>query len=320
MEILRFQTIFKQALWGGTRLESRLNKRIGSLTSVAESWEIADLSRDQSVVESGSFEGMTIQKLLESKRMEVLGKHADRERFPLLVKFLDAERDLSVQVHPGLEMARRFPDVSTGKAEFWIVLEALPGSTISAGLKEGVNREQMVAAIEQGTVPELLNTYEVAAGDCIFLEPGTVHSLGAGILVAEIQEPNNTTYRLDDWGRLGPDGKPRELHTELALEAINFELGPIRPEERAASIRNQSTQLLQGKFFNIDLHAGEIENEIPGDDRSHVLTVIEGSANINCDGSQVPLALGETVVLPAERANSHLSVHHQSRVLDSYLE
>lgn len=318
MDVLRFQPIFKQALWGGNRLQTDLNKATGNLPSVAESWEIADLHGDQSIVSAGPYAGQSIRELLQSFGREILGIHSDRDCFPLLVKFLDANRDLSVQVHPGLEMAQRVPGVSTGKAEFWIVLDAEPGSKISVGLKEGVDREDMIDAIANGTVPQLLHTYEVKRGDCIFLEPGTVHSLGAGILVAEIQEPNNTTYRLDDWGRLGPDGKPRELHTELALEAINFDLGPISPIDIEPLEGQRTKQLLQNKFFAVKEHRGTAHFQLPHDQRAHVLTVIAGSAEIHSP-SNCTLRKGETIVVPAQCDNLTLKLTEDSRVLDSYL-
>lgn len=318
MDVLRFQPIFKQALWGGNRLQSDLNKATGNLSSVAESWEIADLHSDQSVVAIGPHAGISIRDLLQSSSEEILGIHADRDCFPLLVKFLDASRDLSVQVHPGLEMAQRIPGVSTGKAEFWVVLDAEPGSKISVGLKDGVNRQAMVDAISTGTVPQLLHTYEVSPGDCIFLEPGTVHSLGAGILVAEIQEPNNTTYRLDDWGRLGPDGNPRELHTELALEAINFDLGPISPLSLDTANGRTSRLLLTNKFFAVKEHRGASTVSVPQDHRAHVFTMLNGAAVVNSRSDSL-MRKGETIVVPAQHDKITLRLGDRAVLLDSYL-
>ncbi|MBT5019107.1 class I mannose-6-phosphate isomerase [Planctomicrobium sp.] len=318
MDVLRFEPIFKQALWGGSRLKTELSKATGDVQTVAESWEVADLQNDQSIVVEGPHAGTSVRELLRTHKNELLGKHADRDCFPLLVKFLDANRDLSVQVHPGVEMARRVPDVTTGKAEFWVVLEAEPGSKISVGLKENVDRQAMIDAIADGTVPELLHTYEVSAGDCIFLEPGTVHSLGAGILVAEIQEPNNTTYRLDDWGRLGPDGNPRELHTELALEAINFDLGPIHPLDLPTAKAGYSRLLLENQFFAVQEHRGEASLEIPHDQRAHVLTMISGSAELNSNSCN-HIQKGETIVIPAQHEPLTLQLGEQAVVLDSWL-
>lgn len=318
MDVLRFEPIFKQALWGGSRLKTELSKATGDLETVAESWEVADLQNDQSIVVDGSYAGQSIRDLLQTHKKELLGKHADRDSFPLLVKFLDANRDLSVQVHPGVEMARRVPGVSTGKAEFWVVLEAEAGSKISVGLKESVDRQAMINAIADGTVPELLHTFEVSAGDCIFLEPGTVHSLGAGILVAEIQEPNNTTYRLDDWGRLGPDGNPRELHTELALEAINFDLGPIPPLNLPTEKEGHSRSLLENQFFAVQEYRGEASLEVPHDNRAHVLTMISGSATLNSESCS-EIKKGETIVIPAQHESLILQLGEQAVVLDSWL-
>lgn len=318
MQPLRFSPIFKHALWGGRRLGTVLNKSIGEGTDFAESWEIADLPDDRSVVAQGPFAGKSIRELMVLHAEDLLGRHAELVRFPLLVKFLDANQDLSVQVHPGQAMAQRYPDVTTGKAEAWVVLQAQPGSRISAGLKPDVDRQRLQKAIADGTVTELLHTYEVSQGDCLFLEPGTVHSLGAGVLVAEIQQPNNITYRLDDWGRLGSDGKPRELHTDLALEAINFSLGEVHPiKPQSNSVHPTSKNLIDNEFFVVIQHGGPARIEIPQDGRAHVLTAIQGHGQLLTENESI--RKGETVLLPANREPQSLQIQADSLILDSFL-
>lgn len=318
MEALRFHPILKRALWGGQRLSVEFGKSSEPIEQLAESWEVADLPDDVSIVADGQLAGKSLRDLMQSHRQSLLGKHADLDRFPLLVKFLDAHRDLSVQVHPGVEMAQRYPDVTTGKAEFWVVVDAKPGSQISVGLKPGVDREALIDAINSGTVPQLLNTYEVKTGDCIFLEPGTVHSLGAGLLIAEIQQPNNVTYRLDDWGRLGPDGKPRELHTDLALEAIKFSLGPIHPLS-PSPVENQpfTMRLVDNSYFTVLQHSGPAALSLSDDNRAHVLTLIRGNASVG--PQERPMNLGETFVLPAEREELEIQLSENAVLLDSFL-
>ncbi len=316
MQPLKFHPILKQYLWGGRRLGEFLNKPVEAETDYAESWEVADLPDDESVVAIGEFAGQTIRQLMQTHRLELLGKHADRDRFPLLIKFLDANRDLSIQVHPGKEMAQRYPDVTTGKAEMWVVLDALPASRIYAGLKEGIDKEQFAAAIENGTVPNCMHTINVKVGDSFFLKPGTVHSLGTGLLVAEIQQPNNVTYRIDDWGRKGPDGKPRELHLERGLEATDFSAGPISPlQPKPLDEHGQAVELVNNEYFVVHQHVGEMVYTSTNDQRAHVLMLLAGTAS----SSTVTLSKGETIVLPAECEDFSLQLSPDAQLLDAFL-
>ncbi|QDT35335.1 type I phosphomannose isomerase catalytic subunit [Thalassoglobus polymorphus] len=319
MEPLQFHPIFKRYLWGGRRLGELLNKPIDTGDDYAESWEVADLPGDESVVASGQFAGQTIRQLLTTHREKILGIHADRVRFPLLIKFLDANRDLSIQVHPGQEMAQRYSEVTTGKAEMWVVLDAKPGSRVYAGLKRGVNKEQFSAAIKNGTVPDCMHIIDAKVGDCFFLKPGTVHSLGTGLLVAEIQQPNNITYRIDDWGRKGPDGKPRELHLELGLEATDFSTGPIAPlKPKPLGTETRSTELVNNEYFVVHQHRGEMTYEPADDQRAHVLMLLSGTASTTSTaiGS---LTKGETLVLPADRDRFSLQLSPDAQLLDAFL-
>lgn len=319
MDPIRFHPILKQALWGGERLGTVLNKPTGTAVDTAESWEIADLPGDVSIVAEGEFQNLSIRQLVTSSSRELLGIHAHLKQFPLLVKFLDASRDLSVQVHPSREMAGRFPGVTTGKAEMWVVLQADPDSQISVGLKAGIDRPALEAAIEAGTVSECLHTYHVRPGDCVFLRPGTVHSLGKGLLIAEIQQPNNITYRLDDWKRLGPDGKPRELHIEQALEAINFSIGPVGPlTPRPLPEFSTSLELLNNEFFVVHQHSGNTRLDIPNDNRAHVLTMIRGVGRGSHPVIET-LCIGESVLLPADRPPIQIELDTQSLLLDAFI-
>ncbi len=313
MEPLRLHPILKNALWGGQRLGSELNKSIGNAEDVSESWEVADLPGDESVIAQGFFEGQTLRDLMISHREELLGLHADRDQFPLLVKFLDANRDLSVQVHPGKEGGK------LSKAEMWVILDSQPGSRIFVGLKEGVDRTVFENAIAEGTVLDCLHCVEVKRGDCFYLKPGTVHSLGAGVLVAEIQEPNNTTYRIDDWGRVDSLGQPRELHLELGLDAIDFSIGPVDPLSHQSIASSEiSKELVNNDYFVVHQHSGPATLKIPDDHRAHVLTLLKGTISAN-DSSFGTLQKGETIVLPAQRTLLELILNQDALLLDSFL-
>src|SRR4051812_38094180 len=230
---LTFRPVFKRYLWGGRRLATALGKPIGEGNDYAESWEIADHEHGQSIVAEGPLAGTSLHELVVSRGDELLGRYHPRPRFPLIFKYLDCQRDLSVQVHPSDAAAAKLTPPDLGKTEAWVVLHAEPGSRIYAGLKAGCNEAKLRTALDEGNVESWLHSFQPRAGDCLFIPAGTVHALGAGLLVAEIQQASDTTYRLHDWGRHGPDGKSRELHVEQALAAIDYsavEIGPTRPE------------------------------------------------------------------------------------------
>ena len=222
MHPLRFEPIIKKLIWGGSRLGSVLRKPIGEGSQYAESWELSDHRTDVSVVAEGPLAGMTLRDLVRYRTEEVLGPALSHlGQFPLLVKYIDAEHVLSVQVHPDDELARRLAD-DNGKTETWVVIAAEPDSVIYAGLKEGVTREAFAAAIAQGEVEHLLHKIPARVGDCILIRAGIVHAIGSGVMIAEIQQMSDTTFRVFDWNRLGIDNKPRQLHVEQALESTDF--------------------------------------------------------------------------------------------------
>lgn len=320
MQPLVFQPILKRAIWGGRKLGTELGKPIGEGDDYAESWEVSDLPGNESVVDSGPLAGRTLRDLMETHPDELLGVHSPCDRFPLLIKFLDAQRQLSVQVHPSADMAARRPEVTTGKAESWLVLDARPDARIYAGLKPGVDEPALRTAIKQEAVEEVLHSYSVRRGDCIFMAPGTVHALGGGLLVAEVQQPNDVTYRLYDWGRVGPDGRPRELHLELGIEATNFAAGPVNPiTPRPAGEQSFRQVLVQSSYFCVDRYLGPADVSMEQTPRPHVLIGVEGSAQLRIGGESFDLSRGRTVVLPAAREPAQVECSDGAGVLDAYL-
>jgi mannose-6-phosphate isomerase len=217
-------------VWGGRRLEEDLGKVLPTNDLYGESWEISDHSLHRSIVTAGPAKGQTLRQLMETEREPLLGAAAARHPvFPWLLKFLDARDWLSVQVHPDDEAARKLWPGEAGKTEAWFVLDAEPGSKIYAGLLPGVDEAGLRQALAAGTIVECLHAIEPRPGDCLFLPAGTVHAVGGGVLLAEVQQTSDATFRLFDWDRRDSEGKSRKLHVEEALASIDWQRGPVRP-------------------------------------------------------------------------------------------
>ena len=232
MDLLTFEPIAKSMLWGGTRLPGFLGLAPAGGDPVGEAWVLSDVEGSQSRVARGPHRGRTLRELVAEFPRELFGDAAPGDgRFPLLLKFIDARLELSVQVHPddAAAVAHKGPG-HRGKTEAWVVLEAAPGSRIYAGFRPGVTAADFRAAVAAGTAPETLHSFTPRPGDVLFLEAGTVHSIGAGVLLFEVQQTSDITYRLYDWGRVeAKTGRPRELHVERGLACANFAAGPCHP-------------------------------------------------------------------------------------------
>jgi mannose-6-phosphate isomerase len=296
---LRFEPIFKQYLWGGRRLESLLGKRLGPGPHFAESWEVVDHGQDQSVVSAGPLQGTTLHALVAQHGAALLGRHHPQPRFPLLMKLLDAHQTLSVQVHPNDHQAALLDPPDSGKTEAWVILAADPGSKIYAGLKPGVDRVTLASEVQNGTCNTCLHQFEPHVGDCIFLESGTVHAIGAGLVVAEIQQASDTTYRLFDWNRVDDDGQPRQLHVREALDTIDFRRGPVTPQRPQPTDQPQRERLVACDKFVLDRWRLDAPVAADGNDRFHILSVVEGEATVVAGADQERLPRGNTILLPA---------------------
>lgn len=316
---LRFVPLLKRYLWGGRRLKTVLGKPIGD-ENCAESWEVVDHRDDQSRVAFGPLAGTTLGELVRQRWQELLGLRQPPEpRFPLLLKFLDANQSLSVQVHPNDQQAARLDPPDRGKNEAWVVLAAEPQSVIYAGLKRGVDRPTLERELARGTVELCLNRIVPAVGDCIFIPAGTVHALGAGLLVAEVQQSSDTTFRLFDWNRVGPDGKPRTLHVEQALEVIRFDRPPPVPQPPRATDRPTVERLITCDSFMLDRWHLDAPQPLGDDGRMHIVTVLEGSVDLEGDPAPRPLAKGDTALVPAAFGARQLSPAANATLLDIYL-
>ena len=329
---LTFRPLVKRYLWGGRRLGTVLGKSIGEGDDYAESWEVADHGRDQSLVANGPLAGTSLAQLVDSHGPELLGRHAPLPRFPLLLKYLDCHQNLSVQVHPDDEAAARLDPPDLGKTEAWLILDALPGSRVYAGLRPGVDRRSLERAVHEGRVEQCLHSFEPRVGDCIFIPAGTVHALGAGLLIAEIQQASDTTYRLFDWNRVGPDGQPRQLHVEQALAAIDYSAGPVALQQPHSAERPFVERLVACDKFVLDRWRFEAIQPLDGDDRCHILSILAGEALVGpandligpgepaADNvSILSLARGQTLLLPASVGDLAVRPHGACVLLDMYL-
>ena len=316
---LRFEPLFRRYIWGGRRLETVLGKSLGEGGDYAESWEIVDRNKDQSVVVAGPLAGNTLGQLVADQGAELFGRHHPQRRFPLMLKFLDANRKLSVQVHPDDAQAARLNPPDLGKSEAWVILAARPGSVVYAGLRRGFDRAALKRDVARQTTHLCLNRLEPKVGDCIYLPSRTVHALGEGLLVAELQQASDTTFRLFDWNRAGAEGKPRPLHVSQALETIDYAHGPVRPQVPQPTAHPHVSRLVDCEKFVLDRWEMDQPQIAGGDDRFHILAVLEGEVGVQGDPSSQPLSLGHSLLLPASAGEVHITPSRKAVLLDAYL-
>ncbi len=297
---LFFKPVYQDYLWGGSRIPVSFGRTLPP-GRYAEAWEIADRTEGQSVVESGPLAGRTLRELAGADGEGLLGVRVPPGRFPLLIKLIDARETLSVQVHPNNANAYR-----TGgepKTEMWYVLEAAPDACVYAGLRAGVTEAALRAALADNTVQDLMVRLPVRPHDALFVPGGRVHAIGAGCLILECQQNSNTTYRLYDWGRAGPDGKPRQLHIEPALKVINWD---EPPPALAAPIRRQNGEALERweiarcPFFRMERWTLRGAATLPADRGSfRALFVADGRVGIEMSDFSATVARGRSLLVPA---------------------
>jgi mannose-6-phosphate isomerase len=317
---LRLAPILKSYLWGGRKLAG-LGKSLAPGATCAESWEVADHGSERSIVLTGPLKGRSLADVAAQFGHELYGRHFPQTRFPLLVKFLDAAQRLSVQVHPDDARAARLDPPDQGKTEAWVVLDKEPGSVLYVGLKRGFDRPALQRELARGACELCLHTIEPAVGDCVLLPAGTVHAVGAGLLLYEIQQQSDTTYRLFDWNRLDAQGRPRPLHVQEALEAIDYSLGPGQLRTPTPTDNPGVAQLVScDKFVLRRWELPEMaKTAIAGDDRFHILSVIAGSVSIWGDPAGQPMRTGDTALLPAAVGPLELTAHAPSTILEAHL-
>ena len=230
---LKFQPIFKDKIWGGRKIKDVLGMDFGKLPNCGEVWVVSGVEGNPTLVKNGFLAGNELNELVSVYMGDLVGdevyeKYGDE--FPLLIKYIDANDDLSIQVHPDDTIAAK-KHQSFGKNELWHIVQADEGAALYIGFKPGTTKKDYIKALQQGDLALILNKIQVKAGDTFYIPAGTVHAIGKGVLLAEVQQSSDITYRIFDWNRMGLDGKPRELHTELALDAINFKAQPDKRNE-----------------------------------------------------------------------------------------
>jgi mannose-6-phosphate isomerase len=289
---LKFRPILKQRIWGGQKLRE-LGKEIEAGEKIGESWELADLPEDKSVISNGELAGQTLGSVIQDYPEEITGDEGFTGPFPLLIKFLDAQDILSVQVHPDEQTCRRLGK-GEPKTECWYIVAAMEGAAIYKGLKRGVTKDRFAEAVKEGGVAELLEKVVVEAGQCHFLPAGTAHSIGAGLLIAEIQTPSDTTYRVFDFNRVDDTGKPRQLHIEEALESIHFDASS---DELSVTTIGR---LVDCKYFKIDKgHQAENCELLLAGGEMKTLVILTGSGTIvAAEGNPVEFRAGDCVLIP----------------------
>ncbi len=291
---LKFRPIFKERIWGGQTLRTVFGKELPAGKKIGESWELADLPADNSRIVNGPLAGETINTAIEKFGAAITGRSDYEPPFPLLIKILDAQDILSVQVHPDPETCKR-TGKGDPKTECWYIIDAADGAVIYKGLKSGVTKEAFAQSIKVGNCEHLLEKVHVKKGECHFLPAGTCHAIGAGLLIAEIQTPSDTTYRVFDWNRVDEVGRSRQLHIEDALESIHFD-----PAGDDLSVRTVG-RLVDSEVFKVDKG-----HQTPGCEvlfsagQMKVVMVITGKGCITAQATEaVDFSKGDTVLIPA---------------------
>lgn len=303
MKAMKLNPAFKDYLWGGTKLRDEFGKQC-DYDKVAESWELSCHKDGNSVIASGEFAGMPLADYLSKAGGEVLGSDCTKfENFPILIKLIDAKDNLSVQVHPDNEYALRV-EGEYGKTEMWYVVDCEPGASLLYGFRREISKEEFRQRIENNTLLEVTNRVEVHPGDVFFIEARTLHAIGSGILIAEIQQNSNTTYRVYDYGRVGADGKPRQLHVEKAMDVTRL-APPSRPCGRpqvAPESFGGYTSLLLAKceYFTVrELEISSLAELAANETSFHSLLVLDGGFTLSMDGEEMTLKKGDSVFVPA---------------------
>lgn len=318
---LKFKPIYKERIWGGRKIETAFGKKLPEGEKIGESWELSGVDGDVSVVSNGQLKGNSLQELIEIYMGDLVGdKVFDKygEEFPLLIKLIDAADNLSIQVHPDDKLAAERHH-SFGKTEMWYVVGHEQGAELYLGFNQPVTKEKYLEYLNAGRLAELLTAYKVQDGDSYFIPAGTIHAIGKGLLIAEIQQTSDITYRVFDWNRVDPKtGQGRELHTELALDAIEYKSRSDYKTVAAPKV-NASVPLEKCPYFQTNslVVEGETVRDYAPLDSFVVYICLDGSLELEYEGGTETVKKGETVLLPAEI--DEVTLKGQGKVLEVYI-
>ncbi|WP_378178653.1 type I phosphomannose isomerase catalytic subunit [Aquimarina sp. SS2-1] len=305
---IKFEPILKEKIWGGNKLKNVLCKNT-TQNNIGESWEIADVDQDVSIVANGIAKGTSLKELINYYKSSLLGRKnykAFGEKFPLLIKFIDADKDLSIQVHPDDNVAKRRHN-SFGKTEMWYVMQADKNANLIVGFEEEISKQDYVNHLNNNSLESILHYERVNPGDSFFINAGKVHAIGAGVLLAEIQQTSDITYRLYDWNRKDVNGKSRDLHTEEALDVIEFsnKNDYKKTYDRSA---NETSTIAACPYFttNFTLISGELTKDYCNLDSFVVYVCTKGEGRVSVDDHSETIKEGETILLPAMVNKVHI--------------
>lgn len=322
---LKFKPIYKDYIWGGTNLKDKLSKKLPSnISRCAESWEISSIQENVSVVANGFLAGNDLQELIEIYMGDLVGdkvfeKYGDE--FPLLIKLIDATDTLSIQVHPDNEVAK-LRHHAFGKTEMWYIIDSEPNAKIITGFNKEINKDEFQKHLDENTLQDILNVERAEKGDIFFLPAGRVHAIGKGILLAEIQQASDITYRIHDWNRVDKNGKPRELHTDLALDVIDFKQYDSYKFSKSI-VNNEPTELVNTDFFDVNRISfnKSIDREYHLLDSFVIYLCIEGELSITYgENDKETLSKGETVLIPAEINELTLTPKNSAIILEIFIK
>ncbi|WP_370000326.1 type I phosphomannose isomerase catalytic subunit [Winogradskyella sp.] len=297
---LKFQPILKEKIWGGTKLSKQFNKKSKS-DQLGESWEISTVPNDVSKVVNGNLKGQNLQVLLELYKADLIGEKNYRrfgDEFPLLIKFIDAKQDLSIQLHPDDALAKKRHN-SFGKTEMWYVMQADANANLIVGFNQAVDKSKYLKHLEDKTLTEILNFDKVKEGDTYFIEAGRVHAIGAGVLLAEIQQTSDVTYRVYDWDRVDDEGNKRDLHNDIAIDAFKFDMeDDFRVDYEKQ--KNTSNKMVSCPFFTTNFL--ELDAELNKEniyDSFMVYVCVDGEVELSTGNTSNSISKGETLLVPA---------------------
>lgn len=319
---LKFAPIYKDKIWGGQKLRTILNKDFGNLPNCGESWEISGVKGNESVVAEGIYKDSTLPELLEKFKGRICGNKVYEKfgnEFPLLIKFLDANEDLSIQVHPNDEQAHKKHD-SFGKTEMWYIFQADEKAKLIAGFNQDLDKEKYLEYFNEGRLTEVLNQEEVQAGDVFFIPAGRVHTIGKGICIAEIQQTSDITYRIYDFDRVDDQGNKRELHVDDALEVLDFKSYP-EYKSQYRDKKGEAVNLVDCDYFTTNkiILDAELSRDYSVLDSFVIYICFEGHFSIENDGVAMELKKGESLLLPAEIDKVKLKPQPEASFLEVYI-
>ena len=319
---LKFTPILKEKIWGGNKIETILKHKISPLKNCGESWEISGIVDDESVVANGFLAENNLNELMEIYLTDLVGEKNYEKYglgFPLLIKFIDAQDNLSVQVHPDDEFAQEKYG-QNGKTEMWHVIQADKDAGLYVGFNQKITAQQYMDAVENGTLEEYLKFYPVKAGDTFMIPAGTVHAIGQGVLLAEIQQPSDITFRIYDWNRVDDQGNSRELHTEEAFDAIHSEQNLSDFQVHYECEKNKTVTLVHSPYFNTNLldMDMQVEKSFVQLDSFVIYICLEGNAFLVSGDSKERLDTGEVVLLPAEIDQLQIIPNPKAKLLEVY--